>query len=37
MGGITGRELTLRALVLLALALWIFGGKASTRRPWRWS
>jgi L-tartrate/succinate antiporter len=27
MGGITGRELTLLALVLVALSLWIFGGK----------
>jgi L-tartrate/succinate antiporter len=27
MGAITGRELTLAALVLLALALWIFGGE----------
>ena len=27
LGGITGRELTLGALVLVALTLWIFGGK----------
>ena len=36
MGPLTTREITLAILVLIALALWIFGGDFSTRPPPRW-